>query len=107
MSGRTEGVIPASGLQIRRSAARPARTQLPFGVRTNEPLGTRPVLGERPATEALAGIKSSMGEPTEEETARKTIPTNSTPKAPAVKNFAWLPVGVNYNKPARGSVSLI
>ena len=28
-------------------------------------------------------------------------------KAPAVKNFAWLPVGVNYNKPARGSVSLI
>ena len=28
-------------------------------------------------------------------------------KAPPVENFAWLPVGVNYNKPARGSVSLI
>ena len=28
-------------------------------------------------------------------------------KAPDVKNFAWLPVGVNSNKPARGSVSLI
>ena len=28
-------------------------------------------------------------------------------KAPAVKKNAWLPVGVNYNKPARGSVSLI
>ena len=28
-------------------------------------------------------------------------------KAPAVKKIAWLPVGVNYNKPARGSVSLI
>ena len=27
-------------------------------------------------------------------------------KAPAVENFAWLPVGINYNKPARGSVSL-
>ena len=28
-------------------------------------------------------------------------------KAPAVENFAWLPVGVKSNKPARGSVSLI
>ena len=28
-------------------------------------------------------------------------------KAPPVENFAWLPVGVNYNKPARGPVSLI
>ena len=28
-------------------------------------------------------------------------------KAPPVDFFAWLPVGVNYNKPARGSVSLI
>ena len=28
-------------------------------------------------------------------------------KAPAVEIFAWLPVGINYNKPARGSVSLI
>ena len=28
-------------------------------------------------------------------------------KAPDVKKIAWLPVGVNYNKPARGSVSLI
>ena len=28
-------------------------------------------------------------------------------KAPVVKKFAWLPVGVNYNKPVRGSVSLI
>ena len=28
-------------------------------------------------------------------------------KAPDVENFAWLPVGVNSNKPARGSVSLI
>ena len=28
-------------------------------------------------------------------------------KAPAVDFFAWLPVGVNSNKPARGSVSLI
>ena len=28
-------------------------------------------------------------------------------KAPAVENFAWLPVGVYSNKPACGSVSLI
>ena len=28
-------------------------------------------------------------------------------KAPAVENFAWLPMGVKSNKPARGSVSLI
>ena len=28
-------------------------------------------------------------------------------KAPAVDFFAWLPVGVNSIKPARGSVSLI
>ena len=28
-------------------------------------------------------------------------------KAPAVENFAWLPVGVISAKPARGSVSLI
>jgi len=28
-------------------------------------------------------------------------------KAPDVDFFTWLPVGVNYNKPARGSVSLI
>ena len=28
-------------------------------------------------------------------------------KAPAVKNFAWLPVGVNSNKTGCGSVSLI
>ena len=28
-------------------------------------------------------------------------------KAPAVEFFAWLPVGVNSSKPARGSVSLI
>ena len=28
-------------------------------------------------------------------------------KAPPVENFAWLPVGVNSDKPARGSVSLV
>ena len=28
-------------------------------------------------------------------------------KAPDVDFFTWLPVGVNYNKPTRGSVSLI
>ena len=31
----------------------------------------------------------------------------ATKKAPDVENFAWLPVGVNSKKPARGSVSLI
>jgi len=31
----------------------------------------------------------------------------STTKAPPVNIFAWLPVGVKANKPARGSVSLI
>ena len=30
-----------------------------------------------------------------------------TIKAPAVENVAWLPLGVNSDKPARGSVSLI
>ena len=37
-----------------------------------------------------------------------TTTTNcGTAKAPDVDFFTWLPVGVNYNKPARGSVSLI
>ena len=43
------------------------------------------------------------------ETARCAIPPllAAGRKAQAVVFFAWLPVGVNYNKPARGSVSLI
>ena len=36
-----------------------------------------------------------------------TLGAVQSPKAPAVENFAWVPVGLAPTKSARGSVSLI